>query len=138
MSELEDDVYANTEIICIDVETGNGGFYSLGDELSKLFGYDAFYYENGGTHYYHEFNGLPDGYDAELGYVPDIAVPIETILDDMGYLNDDGSLTRWYVFHVDIGADAMENEVPTIEFFDSLKFPLIQARQTSRRLGNEL
>ena len=42
VSELEDDVYANTEIICIDVETGNGGFYSLGDELSKLFGTTPF------------------------------------------------------------------------------------------------
>ena len=68
VSELDNDVYANTEIICIDVETGDGGFYSLGDELSKLFGYDAFYYENGGSHYYHDsVNGLPEGYDAELG-----------------------------------------------------------------------
>ena len=36
VSELEQDVYSNTQIICIDVETGANGMYSTGDELSKL------------------------------------------------------------------------------------------------------
>ena len=131
VSELEDDVYANTQIICIDVETGANGTYSSGDELSKLLGFDAFFsHEENGFLYYHP--DTVDGWEVHpelgVGYIPEIAVPIETILEDMGYLNDDGSADAMVCFSMSIsGADAMDYEVPTIEFFDSLKFPLIQA-----------
>ena len=124
VSELEQDVYSNTQIICIDVETGANGTYSSGDELSKLLGFDAFFsHEENGFLYYHP--DTVDGWEVHpelgVGYIPEIAVPIETILEDMGYLNDDGSADAMVCFSMSIsGADAMDYEVPTIEFFDSL------------------